>query len=80
MQGVRTHVSDQNRITACTTALNNIPETRGMEPSRPIFLTSHVQIFRAYQRFPTTSGQSSSAAVKTHPRYLNEVTVSRGMP
>ena len=77
MQGVTTYVYNPNRRNSCTTALRDIPETRGMAPSHLSILASHAQLFRSFQRFPTTDVQSSSAAVKTRPRYLKEVTVAR---
>ena len=75
MWGDRTYVSDLNSSNACTTALKNIPDTLGLEPSCPRILASRSQIIRTFLSFPTTAGQSSSATVNTRPRYLEEVTV-----
>ena len=80
MRGVSTHVSDPNISTACTTALKKIPGTLELASFHPITLVSRAQIFRALLRFPTTADQLSSAAIKTRPVYLEEVTVSRGLP
>ena len=80
MQGVINHVSNSNKRTSCTTDLNNTPKTRGLAPSNLSILAIYAQIFSPSQRFPTTSIQSSSTAVKTCPRYFNYVTVVRGLP
>ena len=80
MRGVRTHVSDLKRNTVCTTALRKILDTLRLDPYRPRILFICAQIFRAFFKFPTTSGQSQSPVVKTCPKYLNKVTVSIGLP
>ena len=80
MRGVSTHVSNLNISTVCTTTLNNIPDTLGLEPSRPIILISRAQLFRAVIRFPTTARQLSYTTVKTIHIYLNEVTVLSVLP
>ena len=80
MREVSTHEYDPNKITACTTALKDIPETLGLAPSCTRILASRAQLFYTFRRLPTTVGQLSSAAVKTRPRYLNEVTVARDLP
>ena len=79
MQGVSTHVSNLNSSITRTTTLDNNPYTLGLAPYSPIILTSRSQLFRAFLRSPTTSGQSLYTAVKTYPRYLKEVTVSSGI-
>ena len=56
VRGVSTHVSDPKINTACTTILNNIPDTLGSAPSRPSILVSGAQLFRAFFKFPTTNG------------------------
>ena len=70
MRGVITYVYDLNMSTTCTTALKNTPNNRGLVPYHPIILAIRSQLFRAFQRFPTSSGQSSLATVNTRPRYL----------
>ena len=49
MQGVITHVSDPNCITACTTALKNTPKTCGLAPFHLSILAIHVQLFRDFK-------------------------------
>ena len=73
--GVSTHVYDPNKRTAYTTALKKTPDTRRLEPSLPRILASRAQIFHDLRSFPTTVVQTSSADVKTRPRYFNEVTI-----
>ena len=63
MQGVRTHVSDPKINTACTTALNNTPDTLGSVLYRPMILVRRAQLFHAFLKFPTTAGQLSHPAV-----------------
>ena len=58
--------------------LRENPDTRGLAPSLISILDIICHIIRAFTRFWTTSGQSSSAAYITLPRYLNYFTVSRG--
>ena len=70
MQGVSNHVSDPKSSTVCTTAFKNIPETLGLSTSRTRILVLRYQLFQNFLRFPTTAGQSSSAAVKTRSIYL----------
>ena len=77
MWGFNTHISDPNKRTVCTIALNNIPDIRGLETYHPIILAIHAQLFCSFQRFTTTTIQSSPAAVKTRPSYFNKVTVSK---
>ena len=79
MRGVRTHISYPKINTAWTTALKKNPDTLGSYPSRPRILVNRAQLFRAFSKFPTTSGQSLSPSSMTRPSYLNEVTVSNGL-
>ena len=60
-------------------SFKKIPETLVMTPSCPRILLSRSQLFCAFLRFSTTSGQSTSAASKTRCRYLKEVTVLSGL-
>ena len=80
MRGVRNHVSELKRNTACTTDLNNIPDTIGSAPFQASILVRCAQLFYVFFNFTTTTGQFSSPDVKTRPRYLNKVTVSSGLP
>ena len=59
MKGVITHVSYLNRRTTCNTALKNTPKTREMAPSHTSILAICAELFRAFRRFPTTTGQLS---------------------
>ena len=80
MRGVTTQVSDPKISIVCTMALKNKPDTRGAAPS---LLRMHVILLQtalARDKFFTTSGQSSSTTEITRPRYLKEVTISRGHP
>ena len=80
MQGVTTQVSKLQINTACTRALKNNLDTRGSAPSllRILVILFHTALTR--DKFLTTSGQSSSAADITCPRYRKEVTIYRGQP
>ena len=72
--GATAHVSAPNSSTCCTTALNKFPEIRVVAPfllSIPCILS---QLFRNFAKFPATAGQSSSPAVITLPRYVNQGT------
>ena len=80
MWGVRTHVSDPQSNTACTTALENTPYILGLYPSCPSILVSRAQLFRTFFKFPTTAGQFSSTTVNTRPNYSNKVNISSGLP
>ena len=80
IQGVTNQVSDPKSSTACTTALKKNPDTRSANPS---LLRIHVILLQTYlarEKFFTTAGHSSSASKITRPRYLKEVTISRGRP
>ena len=80
MRGFITHVSDPKTITARTTALEKIPETLRLSPSRPRIFVTRVQLFRAIFSYLTTVGHSLQVADETRPRYLKEVTISSGLP
>ena len=49
-------------------------------PILPSIFESLAQIFHAFLRLVITSGQSSYVAVMGGPRYLNDNTVSSGLP
>ena len=80
MRGVTTQFSDPKSSTACTTDPKKNPGTCGAAHSllrmRDIFL----QTALARDKFFTTTGQLLSTAKITCPRYLKEVTISRGCP
>ena len=72
--GVTTHVSATNSSTYCTTALKKFPDIRVVAPSLLSIPCILPQLFRAFAKFPATAGQSSSPAVITLPRYVNQGT------
>ena len=80
MWGVTTQVSDLKISTACTTALKNKPDTLRAAPSRLRMCIILLQTALAWDKFITNTGQSSSSAESTRPRYLKEFTISRGRP
>ena len=80
MQGVTTHVSAPKKDTDKTTALKKNPYTRGVTPYLMIILFNLRLTACLSTRFLTKAGQSSSAAEITCPKYLKEVTISRGSP
>ena len=80
MRGVTTKVSAPNRGTACIMAFKKNLDTRGVAPSLLRMRNILLQTFFARAKFFTTYVQSSSVANITRPRYLMEVTISRGCP
>ena len=80
MRGVITHISDQNRKTACITSLNKVTGTRVICPSRPNILVIQAHFFCVFLRFLTTTGQSFSKAVRIRPRYFIDGTELSGRP
>ena len=68
MRGVITHVSDPHKNTYCTTTKYIWPEVQESIPSLPITLVSIYHFRLAFRKLLTTSGQSSSTAVRIHPR------------
>ena len=78
MQGVTTQVSDPNSSTAYTTSLKKKPDTRGAAPSLLRMRAVLLQAALSQDKLLTTTGQSSSAAKITRPRYLKEFTISKG--
>ena len=80
MRGVTIHVSNPKRSTACTKALKKKPYTRGAAPSLMRMRAILLKTALAQEKFFTTVGQLSSTANINRPRYLKEVTISRGRP
>ena len=80
IRGVTTQVSAPKISTNWTTNLKKNQDTRSAALSllRIIFNLCHTT--RALVRFLTTTGQSFSAADITRPKYLKQVTISRGSP
>ena len=71
MQGVVPHISEPKIKTAFITALNKVPDTCVIYPSRPKILVSLSQFLHAFRRFLTTTVQSLYEAVRIRPRHLN---------
>ena len=80
MQGVTTQVSNPKSSTAYTTALKNNPDTCGAAPYLLRMRVILLQTDLAREKFLATTGHSLSASDITPPRYLKEVTISRGHP
>ena len=80
MRGVTNQVSNPKSSTACAMALKDIPDTRSADPSLLRMHNILLKTFLAWDKFFTTTGQFSSASDITRPRYLKEVTISRGRP
>ena len=76
----RTHVSDSNRITACTTSTYNLPAIilSASSLNNIFYICPHYP--RALQRFHSTAGQSSSVDDSPPPKYRNEETVVSDVP
>ena len=74
MRGLTIHGYAPKSNTNWTTYLKKNPDTRGLAP----YILC--QTVRAFARFRITTGQSSSAANSTLPRYLKDRTISRGRP
>ena len=55
-------------------ALKKFPDIRVVAPSLLSIPCILPQFFRAFARFPTTAGQSSSPSVITLPMYVNQGT------
>ena len=80
MRGVTTHVSVPKSSTDWTTNLKKNLDTRSAASSLLIILVNLRHNACAFARFMTTANQLSSAADITCPKYLKEVTISRGCP
>ena len=70
MRGVTTHVSAPKSSTVQITALKKMPDTRGGVPSLLRMRNILIQNFFALAKFLTNTGQSSSIAYITRPRYV----------
>ena len=75
--GVRTHVSDPNRSTSCTTAIYNLPAVLLPSPSLPIIFYSLTYFSNAPRRFCSTASQSLLVDNDVRPRYQNKETTVR---
>ena len=80
MRGLTPQISSPMSSIDCIMALKKKPDTRGVTPSLLSICYIPIHTVFAWSNFLTTSGQSSSVAEITHPRYLKEVTISRGAP
>ena len=78
MRGVTTQVSAPKSSTGWTTALNKNQDTPGAAPSLLRIRISLCHTACALGRFLTTTDQLFSAAETTCPKYLKDVTISRG--
>ena len=78
--GVRTHVWDPNRSTACTTTTYNLPAVLLSAPSLPKIFFSRIHFPCALHRFCSTTSQFSSVDDNIHSRYRNEETAASGVP
>ena len=78
MRGVANQVSVPKISTDWTTNLKKNPDTRGATPSLLKIRVNLCHTTRASDRFLTTAGQSPLATEITRPKYLKEVTISRG--
>ena len=80
MRGVTTQVSYPNSSTAWTMALKRKSDTCGDAPSLLKMRVILLQNSLARDKFFPIAVQLSSASKITHPRYLKEFTISRGIP
>ena len=80
MRGVNTQVCALKISTDWATDLNKNPDTRGAAPYFLIILVNLQHTACVLARFWTNAGQSLSATETTCPKYLKEVTISRGHP
>ena len=76
MCGVITHVSTPKISTACTTALENIPNALGLTPSLRYIINRRAHLLLTFRIFPTTASQLLYKSVMICPKYFNDVTVS----
>ena len=75
-----TQVSALKGSTVYITALKKKPNTQGVAPSLRRMCNILLRTVFAQAKLLTNAGQSLSAAEIHHPRYLKEVTISRGRP
>ena len=80
MRGVISQVYASKSNTYWTTDLNKNPYTRSTTPSMISILDILYHTVRTFTIFRTTVGQLSSAANITLPKYLKDITISRGSP
>ena len=59
-------------------ALKKFPDVRALSPYHPRILYIHAKFILAFLSLATTTGQSSSVAVRMRPRYLTVATLVRG--
>ena len=78
MRGVTTHVYALKSSADWTMTLKKKPDTRVLALSLLGILNILFQTAQAFVRFRITSGQSSSDADSTLPRYLKYGTILRG--
>ena len=79
MRGFITHTYNPKIITAYTTSLNNIPNTRGFSPYCPNILDNHAYLLLTFIRFPTTAAQSSSKDIRIRLSCLNNTNEFSGL-
>ena len=81
MLGVTTQASDPKISTACTAALKNNPDTHSAAPSLLNMHNILLRTFLARDKLITTAIQLTyDAYIPPPPKYLKEVTISRGRP
>ena len=78
--GVTTHISDPNKITACTTAIYNLPSFLLSAPYLPNIFTISPHFPCARHIFCFTSGHSSLVDDIRRPNFFNEGTTASGIP
>ena len=77
--GVISCVSNTNNRVTWTTAFYKMPEVHALDPSQPKILDNLAYLLRAFFILLTTTRQSYPNLVRTPPRYLKEVTASKGL-
>ena len=80
MQGVTTQVYAPKISTKGTTSLKKNLDNRGPAPSLLRICVSLRHTTSALASFLTAAGHSSSATEITRPKYLKQVSISRGRP
>ena len=80
MLGVTTQVSAPKSSTAWIRALNNKPDNQGVDPTLLRMRDILLKTVFARAKLLTTYIQSLSVGEINLPRYLKEVTISRGCP
>ena len=77
--GVITHVYNPNSRMAWTTTIQKLPNFRVYTTSLPNIQARRDQLLLAFKILAMKSSQSSSVAIRRHPRYLKADTVYRGL-